>query len=118
MLLGFKTELKLNNQQRTTSIEHCGVSRHAWNWGLWLTKNILEHNQTNLSEKLKFPSAIDLHKLLVVADRWFPSSKTCSNCGTKKETLTLAQRVFDCDHCGFVSDRDLNAAINLSKTVS
>ncbi|NMF66209.1 RNA-guided endonuclease InsQ/TnpB family protein [Brasilonema octagenarum] len=55
---------------------------------------------------------------LVVADRWFPSSKTCSNCGTKKQTLTLKERVFECDHCGFVIDRDLNAAINLSKIAS
>jgi len=55
---------------------------------------------------------------LVVVDRWFPSSKTCSNCGTKKETLTLAERVFECSECGFVINRDLNAAINLSKAVS
>lgn len=55
---------------------------------------------------------------LVIADRWFPSSKTCSNCGTKKETLSLSERVFECSHCGLVIDRDLNAAINLSKTVS
>ncbi|MEG4507877.1 zinc ribbon domain-containing protein [Microcoleus sp. F6_B4] len=55
---------------------------------------------------------------LVVVDRWFPSSKTCSNCGTKKETLGLGERVFECSHCGFKLDRDLNAAINLSKTVS
>ncbi len=65
MLLGFKTELKLNNRQRTLLAKHCGVARHAWNWGLWLTKNILNHNKTNESEKLKFPTAIDLHKLLV-----------------------------------------------------
>ena len=65
MLLGFKTELKLNNQQRTVLMKHCGVARHAWNWGLWLTKNILDHNQANESEKLKFPTAIELHKLLV-----------------------------------------------------
>lgn len=65
MLLGFKTELKLNNQQRTALIKHCGVARHAWNWGLWLTKNILDHNKANPDEKLKLPSAIDLHKLLV-----------------------------------------------------
>ncbi|NJM60605.1 MAG: IS200/IS605 family element transposase accessory protein TnpB [Oscillatoriales cyanobacterium RU_3_3] len=65
MLLGFKTELKLNNQQRTQLAKHCGVARHAWNWGLWLTKNILNHNQANPDEKLKFPTAIDLHKLLV-----------------------------------------------------
>ncbi|MEG4575910.1 RNA-guided endonuclease TnpB family protein [Microcoleus sp. N3A4] len=55
---------------------------------------------------------------LVIADRWFPSSKTCSNCGTKKETLSYGERVFECSHCGLVIDRDLNAAINLSKTVS
>jgi putative transposase len=55
---------------------------------------------------------------LVVADRWLPSSKTCSNCGTKKETLSLSERVFECGYCGFVLDRDLNAAINLSKVVS
>ena len=55
---------------------------------------------------------------LVVVDRWFPSSKTCSNCGTKKETLSLAERVFHCDHCGFEVDRDLNASINLEKAVS
>ncbi|WP_293145253.1 MULTISPECIES: zinc ribbon domain-containing protein [unclassified Microcoleus] len=55
---------------------------------------------------------------MVIVDRWFPSSKTCSNCGTKKDTLFLSERVFECSHCGKVIDRDLNAAINLSKTVS
>ncbi len=48
---------------------------------------------------------------LVVVDRWFPSSKTCSSCGTKKETLSLSQRVFECGNCDFKIDRDLNAAI-------
>ena len=65
MLLGFKTELKLNSQQRIMLTKHCGVARHAWNWGLWLTKNILDHNTANPSSQLKFPTAIDLHKLLV-----------------------------------------------------
>ncbi|WP_414588759.1 RNA-guided endonuclease InsQ/TnpB family protein [Scytonema sp. PCC 10023] len=65
MLLGFKTELKLNNQQRIALAKHCGVARHAWNWGLALTKQILDHNKTNPDSKIKFPSAIDLHKWLV-----------------------------------------------------
>ena len=65
MLLGFKTELKLNSQQRIMLAKHCGVARHAWNRGLWLTKNILDHNTANPSSQLKFPTAIDLHKLLV-----------------------------------------------------
>ncbi len=65
MLLGFKTELCLNNKQKTLLAKHAGVARHAWNWGLWLTRNILNHNSNNPSGKLKFPTAIDLHKLLV-----------------------------------------------------
>jgi putative transposase len=55
---------------------------------------------------------------LVVVDRWFTSSKICSSCGTKKETLSLSERVFECGHCGFIYDRDLNASINLEKAVS
>lgn len=55
---------------------------------------------------------------LVVVDRWFPSSKTCSCCGVKKETLPLSERVFQCVNCGFELDRDLNAAMNLKNAVS
>lgn len=51
---------------------------------------------------------------LVIADRFFPSSKTCSCCGTVKTDLTLADRVFQCS-CGFSADRDYNAALNLNK---
>ncbi len=52
---------------------------------------------------------------LVIADRWFPSSKTCSGCGVVKTDLTLADRVYECGSCGLVIDRDLNAAINLAR---
>jgi putative transposase len=47
---------------------------------------------------------------LVVADRWFPSSKTCSRCGVVKAKLRLSERVFVCTTCGLVLDRDENAA--------
>jgi len=50
---------------------------------------------------------------IVVADKWFPSSKKCSGCGHVKETLLLSEREYVCEHCGLVIDRDLNAAINL-----
>ena len=50
----------------------------------------------------------------VKADRFFPSSKLCSNCGCKKDKLKLSQRIYHCEHCGNIIDRDLNAAINLS----
>jgi putative transposase len=52
---------------------------------------------------------------LVVADRFFPSSKLCSGCGTIKDTLALSERVYDCDVCGLSLDRDENAAINLHR---
>jgi putative transposase len=52
---------------------------------------------------------------LVVADRWEPSSKTCSCCGVVKATLDLAERTFRCDDCGFEDDRDVNAAKNLAR---
>jgi putative transposase len=52
---------------------------------------------------------------VVVANRWYPSSKTCSCCGVVKETLALSQRVFHCDDCGFEAPRDVNAALNLAR---
>jgi putative transposase len=55
---------------------------------------------------------------VVVADRWFPSSKTCSGCGTINANLTLADRVFHCGHCGLVIDRDVNAAVNLARSIA
>lgn len=48
-----------------------------------------------------------------VVDRWFPSSKTCSGCGTVKRELSLSEREFVCEHCGLVMDRDHNAAVNI-----
>lgn len=50
---------------------------------------------------------------VVIADRWFASSKRCSGCGEVKASLTLADRTFRCD-CGLVVGRDVNAARNLS----
>lgn len=50
---------------------------------------------------------------LVMVDRYYPSSKTCSCCGNIKKNLRLSDRTYICDKCGLVIDRDLNAAINL-----
>ena len=49
---------------------------------------------------------------LRVVDRWFPSSKTCHCCGAIKKNLKLSDRTFACD-CGYIEDRDFNAALNL-----
>ncbi|MEU9834732.1 RNA-guided endonuclease TnpB family protein, partial [Streptosporangium sp. NPDC048047] len=54
------------------------------------------------------------HGRTVVASRWYPSSKTCSGCGAVKAKLPLHVRVFVCDDCPLVMDRDENAARNLA----
>lgn len=50
----------------------------------------------------------------IVANRWYPSSKTCSGCGAAKAKLPLHVRTYECDACGLVIDRDDNAALNLA----
>ena len=52
---------------------------------------------------------------VVIAPRFYPSSKTCSECGSVKDALTLSDRVYRCDDCGHEQDRDLNAALNLQR---
>ncbi len=82
MLLGFKTQLILTNKQRSLLAQHSGVARDAYNWGLQLCKEILDHNQNNPLNKIKFPSAIDLHKWLVairkVEKQCYYSSSKCA----------------------------------------
>jgi putative transposase len=52
-------------------------------------------------------------RTLVVVDRWFPSSKLCSDCGVLQETMPLHIRQWTCAACGAVHDRDVNAAKNV-----
>ncbi len=52
---------------------------------------------------------------LLLADRWFPSTKLCSGCGHVKAEMDLSERVYVCDNCHLVIDRDLNAALNLAQ---
>jgi putative transposase len=97
VLLGFKTELKLNNQQRIALAKHCGVARHAWNWGLGLTKQILDHNKVNPDLKIKFPTAIDLHKWLVALvkseNEWYYE---CSKSTPQQALMALREAWKDC----------------------
>ena len=63
--------------------------------------------KTKLTVKCK-----ENHIELRIVDRFYPSSKTCSNCGEIKKDLKLSDRIYKCD-CGLTIDRDLNASINL-----
>ena len=55
---------------------------------------------------------------VVIADRFYPSSKTCIACGHVKKNLRLSERIYHCENCGNVIDRDLQAAINLKRYAS
>ena len=82
MLIGFKTELKVNSTQRVLLAKHAGTARHAYNWGLGLCKQILDNNKTNPEDKIKFPTAIDLHKWLVALVKsrhvWYYEVSKCA----------------------------------------
>jgi putative transposase len=54
---------------------------------------------------------------LAVANRWYPSSKTCSSCKAVKTKLALSMRTYTCEYCGLVLDRDVNAAVNLADQI-
>ncbi|MHC5727696.1 MAG: RNA-guided endonuclease InsQ/TnpB family protein, partial [Nostoc sp.] len=77
-----------------------------------LSKALADMGFYEFRRQLEYKTQLYSSKLIIV-DRFFPSSKTCSNCGIKKESLSLKERVFNCKHCGMTSDRDLNASINL-----
>jgi len=68
--------------------------------------------RTKLQAKCK-ENGIELR----VVDRWYPSSKTCHCCGAIRKDLKLSDRIFKCD-CGYVEDRDFNAALNLRDAIT
>lgn len=55
---------------------------------------------------------------VVLVDRFYPSSKTCSDCGAVKAKLSLSERSYNCSDCGLIVDRDLNAALNIRNNVA
>lgn len=77
-----------------------------------LAKAVQDASFYELRHQLEYKTAKTGARLHFV-DRWYPSSKTCSNCGSVKAKLSLTERVYRCEHCGLTNDRDLNAAINI-----
>ncbi len=77
----------------------------------YLALSLLDVGFAEFRRQLEYKTAWAGEKLLV-ADRFFPSSKLCHHCGCINDDLTLRDRIWRCD-CGAVLDRDLNAAINL-----
>lgn len=80
-----------------------------------LSRNISEASWGLLTQILEYKSKWYGRDLIKI-NQWFPSSKTCSNCGNVKEKLSLSERTYNCSSCGLEMDRDLNAAINIKQT--
>ena len=80
-----------------------------------LSRNISDASWGLLTQMLEYKCKWYGRELIKI-NRWFPSSKTCSNCGNVKETLLLSERTYKCEVCKTKIDRDLNAAINIKQT--
>jgi len=105
-----KLTTKLCRENQAVAIEDLHVKGMLRNRRL--SRSISDMGWGEFRRQLEYKSKIYGTKL-IIADRFFPSSRTCSQCGHVKESLSLAERVFRCDQCGFKIDRDHNAARNL-----
>lgn len=94
----------------TVCIEDLNVAGMVKNHSL--ARRLSDASLGEFRRQLEYKTARSGARLHVI-DRWYPSSKACSSCGVVKAKLSLSERVFHCDTCGFEIDRDLNAAINL-----
>ncbi len=81
------------------------VAKSFFDIGLGMFKSMLRYKHVIYND------------LLLKADRWFPSSKTCNVCKSINNSLTLDDRVWSCESCSAVLDRDVNAAINLKSQI-
>jgi putative transposase len=86
-------------------------------WRGKLTKSIKDVAFGELRKQIEYKAAMNGIRVKV-ADRFYPSSKTCSCCGHRRDDLTLKERTYVCSHCGAVIDRDLNAARNLLSLIT
>lgn len=97
---------------RTIVIENLNVSGMMLNRRL--SRAIGDIGLFEFRRQLVYKAAMSGSSVLV-ADRWFSSSKICSTCGIKNEDLKLAERTWVCSSCGTLHDRDCNAARNLAR---
>lgn len=106
-----KLSSRLVRENQAVGIEDLNVAGMVRNRSL--ARSVVDEGWGELRRQLTY-KALTYGTEIVVADRWFPSSKTCSDCGHVKDLLPLSNRIYECDCCGMVIDRDLNAAINLN----
>lgn len=80
-----------------------------------LSRSISDASWGLLTQMLEYKSSWYGRELIKI-NQYFPSSKTCSNCGNIKEKLLLSERIYKCGNCKIEIDRDLNAAINIKNS--
>lgn len=105
-----KLSHRLTTQFDVIGIEDLNVKGMAANSRL--ARSVSDTGLSSLRTKIEYKAAMT-GATVVVADRWYPSSKTCSGCGQHHPEIVLGVDALRCD-CGLVIDRDLNAAINLA----
>ncbi|MFM8799845.1 MAG: RNA-guided endonuclease InsQ/TnpB family protein [Tagaea sp.] len=107
-----KLTTRLVGRYRRIGIEDLNVRGMVKNRRL--ARSIMDASFFELRRQLEYKARMR-GATIVVADRFFASSKTCSCCGSVKAELDLSQRVYSCENCGYEADRDVNAARNLEK---
>ena len=105
-----KTAAMLAHTYADISIEDLNVAGMVGNHRL--AQSVQDASFYEFRRQLTYKAARAGARLHVI-DRWYPSSKTCSNCGMVKTKLSLSERVYHCEECGLAIDRDVNAAINI-----
>ncbi|MFF5075970.1 IS607 family element RNA-guided endonuclease TnpB [Actinoplanes sp. NPDC000266] len=106
-----KLTTRLARQHGTVVVEDLNVTGMLGNRRL--ARHIADAGFGEIRRQLAYKTSWNGGRL-IVADRWYPSSKTCSACGTVKTKLALAEREYTCEACGLVIDRDFNASLNLA----
>ena len=101
---------KLLNENQVIVMEDLNVSGMMQNHKL--AKSIQDVSLCELKQILQYKASWN-DKQVVFIDRFYPSSKLCSDCGYKKDNLQLSDREWVCPECGVVHDRDINAAKNI-----
>lgn len=106
-----KLTTRMSKNYKTLVIEDLKVSKML-NKGKSLSRSIIDSGFFLFRAQL-FYKKLWYGGRIVVANRYYPSTKTCSNCKNKKSSIKISERIYNCDNCGLSIDRDLNAAINL-----
>lgn len=110
-----KITTELTEQYRNIVIEDLDIASMVKQKRL--SRAIMDSGMFEFRRQLAYKASLRGNRVFI-ADRWYASSKRCSGCGHCKEELTLAERIYSCNSCGLILDRDHNAAVCLEQLLS